>query len=222
MNRTTWLGIAGAALVVGAACHDSVNIFACFEPNVSGYRYSLPTDSNFVFRWPASYNPVRVYAEPTGELQANTLAAMQLWGNAFHCGELSMQMVSDSTRADIIVRNPTAIPPAAAGTIVLAADSVGACRGLTTDSTATGQPTLAGPIRSFVAPISADPVAVAACYHFVTAHEQGHALGLLSHSLDPVDLMYTLPRRRVLSQADKVTIESLYHTTPTIGPPPRQ
>jgi predicted Zn-dependent protease len=219
VNRTAWLGIAGAALVVGAACHDSVGVGACFEPNVSGYQYSLASDTGFVFRWPGAYMPVRVYAEPVGELQANTVAAMQLWANAFRCGELSLVTVTDSTQADIIVRNPLTLPLAATA-VVMAADSVGACRGVTQFDTASTA--LSGPMRAFVAPVSADPVAVAGCYHFVTAHELGHALGLLSHSPDTGDLMFPLPRHRVLTANDRVTIQMLYHATPTIGPPPRQ
>ncbi len=215
------LAAGAAGLAAAIACHDTTGTSACFEPNASGYQFSLAADTGFVFRWPGSYMPVRVYAEDVGELQANTAAAMQLWVNAFRCSELSMVTVTDSTKADIIVRNPAFLPPVA-GAVVVAADSVGACRGVTTDSTFTGLSTLAEPVRVFVAPVSVDSAAVAACYHFVTAHELGHALGLLSHSPDTLDIMYTQPRRRVLSEADKFTIQVLYHAAPTIGPPPRQ
>lgn len=206
-------------LAVAAACRDTTSASACFEPNASGYRFSLAADTTAVFRWPGAYLPVRVYAENVGELQANTAAAMQLWVNAFRCSELSMVTVTDSTKADIIVRNPVALPPLA-GAIILAADSVGACRGVTVFDQVGAA--LDSAVHAYVAPVSADPVAVASCYHFVTAHELGHALGLLSHSPDTADIMFTQPRRRVLSDADKFTIQVLYHATPTIGPRPRQ
>ncbi|MBI1722594.1 MAG: matrixin family metalloprotease [Gemmatimonadetes bacterium] len=221
-RRRTTLRLSVGASVIGifaaAACGDNVGPGTCFEPNATSYPFSLPADSNFIFRWPGSYVPVRVYAEPAGELVANTQAAMQLWVGAFRCNEFAMQMVTDSTRADIIVRNPPVLPPAVAA-FVVAADSVGACRGVTEFDTA--QSALDAPMRVYVSPVAFDSAAVAACYRFVTAHEIGHALGLLSHSPDPADLMHTQPRRRLLTAADRYTIQRLYHTTPTIGPPPR-
>lgn len=217
-RRTTVRLSVGASVIglVAAACGDSIGPGACFEPNATGYAfYNEQADSTFVFRWPGS---VRVYAEPVGELQANTLAAMQLWVNAFRCNELSMQVTSDSTRADIIVRNPPVLPSAVTA-FVVAVDSVGACRGVTQFDTA--QSALDAPMHAYVSPVAFDSAAVAACYHFVVAHEIGHALGLLSHSPDPADLMHTQPRRRLLTAADRYTIQLLYHTRPTIGPPPR-
>ena len=50
---------------------------------------------------------------------------------------------------------------------------------------------------------------------------RGHTLGLGSHSADTNDLMNPLPRRLALSDRDRYTIQVLYHTTPTIGPPLR-
>ena len=209
-----------AAAAALAACHDSVGAAACLEPNGVAYDFTINGDPALVFRWPASYNRVRVYAEPVGELQQNAQAAMDLWASAFRCGELSLTLTSDSTHADIIVRNPVALPVAAAASrFVLRADSVHGCGGVTVFDTTAGR--LAGPMRAYVAPKSADTAAVRACYHFVTAHELGHALGLGSHSSDTNDLMNALPRRRALSARDRYTIQLLYHTTPTIGPPPR-
>lgn len=210
----------GAVFAIIAACHDNVGPGACFEPNAIGYPFwNEQADSTFSFRWPASYMPVRVYAESTGELVANATAGMTLWIGAFRCGELSLALTADSTHADIIVRNPQSLPAAGLADIVMAADSVGACTGVTLfDTTGTA---LNGPMRSYVSPRATDSVAVANCYHFVTAHELGHALGLLHHSLDTADLMYSSPRHRTLSAADRYTIQVLYHTNPTIGPPPR-
>jgi hypothetical protein len=209
-----------------AACGDNVGPGACFEPNVTAYPFHIQGfDTTVVFRWPASYMPVRVYAEPVGQLPANVTTGMELWRSAFRCGELRYTITADSTRADIIVRNP-AFPPAVAaraarGALVWPADSVGACGGVTTDTLTSDGAALTAPMRAFVWPSSADTAAVTACYHFTVAHELGHALGLGSHSGDTNDLMHSLPRRLALSARDRYTIQLLYHTTPTVGPPPR-
>jgi len=130
---------------------------AGFSPR-QAYAFALSGDTNLVFHWPGSYMPVRVYAEPTGQLPGNVAAAMSLWVGAFRCGELSLTATADSTHADIIVRNPGALPLIRAATRAIRADSVGACQGLTTFTTI--DTTLAGPIRSFVAPISGDSTAL--------------------------------------------------------------
>lgn len=211
--------LGAGALVALAACHEGPRPGQCFEPNTLAYAFALGGDTNLIFHWPGSYMPVRVYAEPTGNLPANVAAAMTLWTGAFRCGEVSLTAAADSTHAEIIVRNPISLPAAPRAAHLLHADSVGACQGVTQIDT-TG-PALSGPIRSFVAPLSTDSVAVSACYHFVTAHELGHALGLFAHSTDTNDLMYTSPRRRSLSEADRYTIQLLYHIPSKLGPPPR-
>ena len=211
-----------AALALLAACHDTVGSGACFEPNTRPYNFDLAGDTNFVFHWPKSYMPVRVYAEPAGNLPANVQAAMQLWVGAFRCGEVSLTMATDSARADIIVRNPLSLPAAARGSHVMHADSAGACQGVTHFDLDSAGTTLAGPMRSYVAPFpGADSALTASCYHFVTAHELGHALGILSHSPNPGDLMYAAPYRRLLTESDRYTIQILYHVASKIGPPPR-
>ena len=223
MKRLAALAAALAlAAAAAAACHDSVGVGACFDPDGVAYFFNVPGDTNDVFRWPSSFQPVRVYAEPAGELQRNVDSAMVLWVSAFRCNELALQRVTDSVGADIVVRNPVTLPPIppAPGPVSVAADSVNACRGRT-DVQLDTLGRLQRPIRSYVAPQGIDSAATAACYHFVVAHEFGHALGLFQHSPEPLDLMYSTPRRRVLTANDRYTIQLLYHTTPTIQPSPR-
>jgi len=222
MRRASLAAVAAAAALAAAlaACHENVGPAACYDSNAQAYSFFLNGDSTLVFHWPRSYLPVRVYAEPTGELPVNVQNAMSLWESAFRCGELTLTVTTDSTRADIIVRNPQTLPAIrSAATRVLFADSTSACQGVTQfalDSTGTR---LAGPMRSYVSPFpGVDSATVASCYHFVTAHELGHALGLLAHSTDPADLMYAAPRRLALSGDDRYTIQLLYHWTATIGP----
>lgn len=220
MRRLAALAVPLVALAAAtAACHDSPGIGACLEPDATAYAFNAPGDTTAVFHWPTSFMPVRVYAEPMGELQQNVDSAMVLWANAFRCGELSLRRVTDSTTADIVVRNPTSLPPQPSP-IGLAADSVNACSGRT-DVQVDTLGRIQRPIRSYVAHLGVDSAATAACYHFVVAHEFGHALGLFQHSPDPLDLMYPIPRRRLLTPDDRYTIQLLYHTTPTLAPTPR-
>jgi len=193
---------------------------ACYESGATAYPVHAPGDTSVVFNWPASYHPVRVYAESAGETQANVTNGLQLWANALHCNELSFTIVTDSASADIIVLNPVFLPPLPVSGAFFA-DSVGACKGRTDVLVDSSSNTLLRPIRSYVVPNSIDPVALASCYHFVTAHELGHAIGLFSHSPDPADLMNSSPRRTELSINDRYTVQLLYHLDPYTRPSAR-
>jgi predicted Zn-dependent protease len=216
-------GVAGLATL--AACNDP-GISQCFESNATAYPVHLylpsnPSDTSVVFRWPDSFRPVRIYAEPVDSLQANAQRGMQLWTNGVRCGELSLQLWPDSTTADVVLRNPANLPAPPTSGLMLAADSTTACVGRTDvflDSTLTF---VVRPIRSYVSPNSIDTAAVNACYHFVTAHELGHSLGLFAHSSDPGDLMFARPSHTALSINDRYTIELLYHFDAPVKPSPR-
>jgi len=217
------LAAAGAALAGGAllvAC-DGTGPNTCYDSNAFSYGFALGGDSTLVFRWPADRMPIRYYAEPTGALRSNVRASLTTWANAFLCQEASFQPVTDSSRAEVIVRQVPILPPMAAGRVVLAADSVGACGGRT-DGSFDSTNTLTGPLRTYVAPLGVgDTAALAACYRMVTTHELGHTLGLFAHSRNAADLMYPTPRRSTPSPDDRYTLQRLYHTTPTIRPAPR-
>lgn len=210
----------GAAAIAGTACHD-MGPSACLEPNAIAYPFWLPGDSSKWFHWPAGKMPLKVYAEPVGELQADVDSGAALWTAAMRCGGISFVRVADSTLADIVVRNPPVLPPAGAAPLMqvrMAADSVGACVGVTQATIDTTGATwrLIPPLRSYVSPQSSDTAAATACYHFTVAHEMGHAIGLLSHSSDSTDLMYYRPRRRSASPDDRYTLETLYGLSPSI------
>ena len=53
----------------------------------------------------------------------------------------------------------------------------------------------------------------------VVVHELGHTIGLLQESPAPEDVMYPTVQVAVPSGRDRQTVQVLYHTAPTIGPP---
>ncbi len=69
------------------------------------------------------------------------------------------------------------------------------------------------------------PAQVGACLRRTVIHEAGHALGLFQHSPDPADIMWGPSGATPItadrpSDQDRRTAEVLYHTTPTLLPPP--
>jgi predicted Zn-dependent protease len=211
-------GVAAGAVL--AACSDS-STSQCFESGATAYDVFANGDTSKIFHWLPADMPVRVYAEPQDSLPQNALRGMQLWVGAFRCKEMSLQLWSDSATADIVMRNPSSLPPPSApGGSMAAGDSVMACVGRT-DFLLDSIGLMIRPIRSYVAANGIDTGATNACYHFVTAHELGHALGLLAHSPNTGDLMYAVPSHTALSLDDKYTIQLLYHFNAPIKPEPR-
>lgn len=205
----------GLALAVAAACADRP-LADCLEPNAQIYSFYLPGSTSKFFSWPRSRMPLRIYAE--NALATPTDAAAIVWTNAMHCGELSFVRVADSAAADIVIRNPGAMPPSPKAAVTAAADSVGACSGRT-DLEIDADTNLVPPMRVYVVPSSivSDTAAIAGCYRFTVAHELGHAIGLFRHSNDPNDLMFSTPFRRLLTLNDRYTVQKLYNTTPTMS-----
>ena len=219
--RAATAAVAASGVAFCIACFDPGRN-TCFDSNGWDYGYALGGDTTLVFHWPADRMPVRFYADATGDLRANVLSGLNTWVNAFNCQEAEFQLVTDSTTADVVVRRADVLPAARAGTVVLASDSVGVCRGVTEQQIDSAL-TLTGPFRIFIAPLGvADSLARAGCYRMVATHELGHTLGLFAHSADSADIMYPVPRRSTLSIDDRYTIQKLYHRAATIQPAPRE
>jgi hypothetical protein len=206
-------GKLAAGVVIGLACGAS-----CSEITTPSRTPRYLSDvGTGVFHWPADRVPVRYYATTQGTMTALVRKGLRAWEGAFLYGEFTGVLVGDSNNADVIVvwrdSVPPDVPPDTAG-------AVGACDGRTTfliDST----DTISEPIRTVLYPLTGYTLAqVAACMPRAVAHELGHTLGIFTHSPASGDLMFAPPRVDSPSARDRATVEVLYHSTPTIGPPP--
>lgn len=174
-----------------------------------------------VFRWPQNRLPVRYYADTRGHMRNLVTAGIGVWETQLLYGEFTGELVSDSNVADVIVTWFDSVPPDVPPD---SGAAVFACDGVTTllfDSAGTS---LAEPIRMQIRITTAQgysPAQVAACVKRVTVHELGHTMGLLQESPAPEDVMYSTVQVTVPSGRDRQTVQVLYHTPPTIPPPPR-
>jgi len=197
---------------------------ACVEPMVSDHAptYAFTDAFGDVFHWPANRLPVRFYAEPRGNLPALVAAAVDAWQRQFLYGEFSGTMVNDSSTADVIVRWGDSVPPDAPPDN---GPPVRACGGVTQGVLDSSGAAIAGPFETQIQILTGTVYTagqVQACVARTTIHEMGHALGLFQESPDTLqDIMGAPPRVDQPSDGDRRTVEALYHTPPTLGPPPR-
>lgn len=196
----------------------------CTDPLVPSRAAIYPFADAFgdVFHWPADRLPVHIYADPRGDLSALVSRAVDLWARQLLYGELTVVMVADSNRADVIVRWADSVPPAATPD---PGPPVEACGGVT-------QGTLDGTGQAFAAPFETEisiltgtvftPEQVAACVRRTTLHELGHSFGLFQETADTLSAMRAPPLVAEPAAIDRRTIQVLYHTPATLAPPPRR
>lgn len=192
---------------------------SCSDPQVPDRSISYGFTDGFgeVFRWPQDRSPVPYWVEDRGDLLAYVNASLVLWQRQFLYGEWSSILVEDSSGADVLVFLAGGTPPSSPLT---SAPPVRACFGETAGTVVANA--IEGAIRTTLFwSQGATAADIANCLSRVTAHEIGHTLGLLAHSGDTGDLMFTNPMVTVPSLADKNTVQKLYNTTPTLAPPTR-
>jgi predicted Zn-dependent protease len=183
---------------------------------VAGYDFRMQP-GNRVFSWPIDRLPVQYFAQQIGALPTYVTAGIALWQSAFLYGEFEGHVTTDSAHADVVVLLQGGTPP---GAPLTSAPPVNACDGSTTTNQADAAH-LSGPIIIRIRWTPGNqPEDIANCLARVTAHEIGHSLGLLQHSTDPADLMYSVPVVSLLSQRDVSTAQTLYHTQPNVLPAP--
>jgi predicted Zn-dependent protease len=195
---------------------------ACTDPMVPSHAPAYPFDAfGEVFHWPADRLPVRFYADPRGTLRTLVAHAVDSWERQFLYGEFRGVMVNDSNAADVIVIWADSVPPDATPDN---GPAVNACGGLTQGFLDSTGMAFDGPFHTQLTVLTGavfTPGQVQACMRRTTIHELGHTLGLFQESPDSVhDIMAAPPRVNLPSAGDRRTVETLYHTAPTLGPPP--
>lgn len=197
---------------------------ACVEPTPPSHAPAYPFTDAFgdVFHWPAERLPVRFYADARGSLRSLVAHAVDVWQRQLLYGEFRGVTVTDSGRADVIVRWGDSVPPDAPPDN---GPPVRACGGFTQGVVDSSGTAFARPFEVQITILTGaayTPGQVQACARRTTIHELGHALGLFQHSPDTArDIMAAFPRVDLPSTADRRTLETLYHTPPTLAPPPR-
>jgi predicted Zn-dependent protease len=209
--RRAW-GMLGVLVgVLGASCSEPV-----YPDHTPAYPFADPAGD--VFHWPASRLPVRFYADPRGDLPDLVALGIDAWQQQFLYGEFRGTLVEDSGTADVIVTWTGDVPVPAAPD---SGPPVYACAGVTQvtlDSTASA---LGGPPHVSLWTLNAAVYSagqVQACLRRTAIHELGHALGLFQHSPDTLDIMAARPLVRTPSDGDRRTVQTLYHTPPTLAP----
>jgi predicted Zn-dependent protease len=221
VNRT--IAVAGILATALGACSNPVvptrgGVYAFADTVIIGVDTTV-----YLFRWPANRLPVRFWADRRGNMAFLIARAVSAWEDQFLYGEFRGVLVSDSTDADVIARWADSVPPDAPPDM---GSPVFACSGVTTfdyDSA------LVGPVHVFLSVFNTGAPATAgqvqACMRRVSTHEIGHALGIGfpsgRHSPFAEDVMYGAPIVDYPSRFDRRTVETLYHSQPTVGPPPR-
>jgi hypothetical protein len=176
--------------------------------------------SGAIFWWPADRLPVRYWVDPAAGVVADYVArALQTWQDQFLYAEFRGVLVTDSSRADVLVRVEGPTPPDVPLTNDPPVPVCGGSTGFDPPDAADRFPT--PPRIRLQWAEGADDVDVANCLSRVVAHEVGHSLGILAESPNDLDLMNTNVRVSAPSAQDRATAEVLYHTPPNVLPPER-
>lgn len=199
-------------VLVAAAC-GTIGSPLITSTDVFEFR-DVEAGDTIVFHWPRSALPVRVWVASDSPLKQYVDTAIARWEGAFLYGQFQATLVTDSTIADVIVRNV----PSDIGTGLNRRASQ--CVGETDPNIDITTNTAQLPMHVFVYAVVADEIpGLAACYSVTVTHEFGHVLGILSPGhlgATSGDVMFANPTFDGLSDRDRLTANTLYLVTPTI------
>jgi hypothetical protein len=187
---------------------------ACSNPQIPDRSLSYGFADGFgdIFRWPQGRSPVSYWVQDRGDLRSYVAASLDIWERQFLYGEWSGSLVDDSASADVIVLLAGGTPP---DSPLTADPPVRACFGETVGNVV-GNGIEGAITATLFWSNGANPADIANCLSRVTTHEIGHTLGLLDHSPNGDDIMFTNPTVTLPSQVDKNTVQRLYDTEPTL------
>lgn len=216
------------ALALGA-CESA------FEPGPElGYEFSLPAETETVYRWTTG-STIRVHVTggvgERGELLTDAFEeAARDWETALGEGQVRFQREATVEASDVVLRWSDVVSPVetdgceprvtgrATTTFCWTPDrrrvKAYLPRGGGSDLRIVGTP-LEG-VRMIVT-VHSDEARELPRVRQLVAHELGHVLGIGRHSFDPADLMWggTLDATRP-TPADRATVRRLYETVPDV------
>lgn len=187
------------------------------------YQYHLTSGSKvFSIQWSQPDLPIRVWVDSSSPLAPHVATALVRWSNALIYGELRTRPVRDSSEADIIVRNqqPDAVVPAQ--NAIRLQRRAPQCSGETQLDIDQARMRMYLPINLYVwgNGIQSEET-LTTCYRLTVTHEFGHAFGILRHSPNHSDVMFYDPVLDGISTADRETMETVFHSRPTVIIVPR-
>jgi predicted Zn-dependent protease len=198
------LAAAVAGLVALAACAD---IGSPTRGDLYEVRQILGPGDTISFHWPEERMPLKFWAKDTLNLALHVDSAIAVWQRQFLYHEFTGERVEDSANADVIVTIGS--PPGNGGVLLASAD---ACQGATDIALDPETRVLTPPLHIYIAPrFLPDLPETQACFNIVAIHELGHALGILRHSSNPNDIMFSNPTVPLPSERDRNTVQVMYH-----------
>ncbi|MGQ0563428.1 MAG: hypothetical protein ACT443_16345 [Gemmatimonadota bacterium] len=210
------------ALAMFSAC-DSPTVPERFLRDV----YEFRTSQGLVLRWPVG-ETVELFVVSRDEAAARTqflndavTHGIRVWNDAAIYGEVTLARASSIADADVVVEysgtvSPldlsSCLPSGGLATTTFCLDPGG--ERLAPYDLRDGTPTNV----KFVVTVRTTAATDAAAVRRLVAHELGHVLGIAGHSDTRTHLMFGNPETDEPQQADRFTLQVLYHTEADITP----
>lgn len=217
-------GVLGLLLAAGMAACDAPTI----APRIDLYDVTSSGFADVIVHWPVS-STIRVHAvdddAASGLLPSSLARGATAWNAAVLFGEYRLVAVEEPGEADVVLAwSDATLPidtsdcsPRLSGTAVTTFCLDDAGTGLMAYPLLPGVEPGPGTVRMVVlisAGLRQDDIRV----RRIVAHELGHVLGILTHSTESSDLMFSDPQTAVPARRDRSAVQVLYHTPADIVP----